>query len=194
MSIRHTTGLPRLIISLGILLTLTIGSVLAANIAIGNSNKPVEFGQGVYQLKACDSWIQLNLVTGPTGQFGAPSGYSALTGVSVQGLMPKQCPSTKFTIQALDSSTKVLPLYRTDQNLTLCSSRPFCVVGKNSESDLILTISASGIVNLINPDSYHSLTYDNSTGIYTFSFNQPGQLAQNVSTLTVQSTSNPTYG
>lgn len=190
MRIRLANGLPRLVISLGILFTLTVGSVLAANIAIGNSNNPVEFGQGVYQIKACDSWIQLNLVTGPTGQFGAPSGYSALTGVSVQGLMPKQCPSTKFTIQALDSSAKVLPLYRTDQNLTLCSSKPYCVIGKNSESDLILTISASGTVNLLNPDSYHSLTYDNSTGIYAFNFTQPGQLAQSVSTLTVQSASN----
>lgn len=172
-----------------IILVATLGSVLAANIAIGNSGKAAEFGQGVYQLKACDSWIQLNLVSGATGQYGAPSGLSALTGVTVQGLMPKQCPSTKFTVQALDSNSKVLPLYRTDQNSTLCSAKPYCVIGKNSESDLILTISPTGTVSLFNPDTYHQLTFDSSTGLYTFSFTQPGQLAQGISTLIIQSTS-----
>jgi len=171
-----------------IILVATLGSVLAANIAIGNSGKAAEFGQGIYQLRACDSWIQMNLVSGPTGQYGAPAGLSALTGVSVQSLMPKQCPSTKFTIQGLDATGKVLPLYRTDDTAALCSSKPYCVIGKNSESDLILTISSSGVVSLFNPDTYHRLTYDSSTGIYTFGFTQPGQLAQGIATLIIQST------
>lgn len=178
----------RAITGAAMILVATLGSVLAANIAIGNSGKAAEFGQGVYQLKACDSWIQMNLVSGPTGRYGAPAGLSALTGVSIQSLMPRQCPSTKFTVQALDSAGKVLPLYRTDETSALCSSKPFCVIGKNSQSDLILTISASGVVSLFNPDTYHQLTYDTATGIYTFSFTQPGQLAQGISTLIIQST------
>jgi hypothetical protein len=171
----------------GIILIASIGSVMAANIAIGNSNKAAEFGQGIYTMKACDTWIQLNLVTGPTGQYGAPAGLSALTGVTVQGLMPAKCPSTKFTIRALDSSAKILPLYRTDQYTTLCSSKPICIIGKNSESDLILVVSASGVVSLFNPDTYHQLAFNSSSGIYTFTFTQPGQLAQDISTLTIQS-------
>jgi hypothetical protein len=170
-----------------IVLVATLGSALAANIAIGNSPRGSEFGQGSFTIKACDTWISLNLVAGATGQYGAPAGLSALTGVSVQGLMPSQCPSTKFTFQALDSGGKVLPLYRTDQTASLCSTKPFCVIGKNSESDLILIISATGVVSLFNPDSYHQLNYNSTTGNYTFSFTQPSQLAQTISTLTVQS-------
>ena len=169
------------------MLAATFGSALAANIDMGNSAKGSEFGQGTFTIKACDTWIQLNLVAGATGQNGAPAGLSALTGVGVQGLMPTQCKSTKFTVQALDSTGKVLPLYRTDQTAALCSSKPFCVIGKNSESDLILQISSTGVVSLANSDSYHQLTYNSTTGVYTFSFTQPGQLAQSISTLTVQS-------
>ena len=164
----------------------TLGSSLAANIGIANSNNGSEFGQGVFTIKACDTWIQLNLVAGATGQYGAPAGLSALTGVSIQGLMPSQCRSTKFKFQALDSSGKVLPLYRTDKTDALCSSKPFCTT-KNSETDLILAISATGVVSLYNPDSYQQLSYNSTSGNYTFSFIQPGQLAQTISTLTVQS-------
>jgi hypothetical protein len=170
-----------------IVLVATIGSALAANIGIGNSDKGSEFGQGVFTIKACDTWIQLNLVAGATGQNGAPAGLSALTGINLEGLMPTQCRSTKFTLQALDSNGKVLPLYRTDQTGSLCSTKPFCVIGKNSESDLILVISSTGSVSLSNPDTYHQLSYNSTTGSYTFSFTQPGQLAQTISTLTVQS-------
>lgn len=170
-----------------IALVATLGSALAANIAIGNLPRGSEFGQGTFTIKACDTWIQLNLLAGATGQYGAPAGLSALTGVSVQGLMPLQCPSTKFTFQALDSSGKVLPLYRTSTSAELCSVKPLCVVGKNSESDLILAISASGVVSLFNPNSYHQLNFNSTTGMYAFSFTQPGQLAQTIATLTLQS-------
>ena len=175
-------------LGLALILFTGVGSVLAANIAIGNSKK-LEFGQGVYTIKACDTWIQLNLVSGPTGQYGAPAGLSALTGVTVQGLMPSQCKSTHFTIQAIDTSNKVLALYRTDGKTILCSSSPACVIGKNSASDLVLTIDSQATVSLSNPDSYHQMTYNSSKGLYTFTFTQPGQLARDISTLTIQSSS-----
>jgi hypothetical protein len=177
----------RAIVGAAIILIVILGSALAASIAIGNSNKPSEFGQGVFQLKVCDSWIQLNLVSGATGQYGAPAGYSALTGVSLQGLDVSQCKSKKFTIQAVDSSNNILPIYRTDKKVQMCSVNPGCVIGRNSESDLILMVSSSGIASLYNPDIYHQMTFDGSTGLYTFSFTQPGQLAQGISSLIIQS-------
>ena len=177
----------RAILGVSLILFTGIGSVLAANIAIGTSTKSREFGNGVFTIKACDSWIQLNLVNGPTGQYGAPAGLSALTGVTVQGLMPSQCKSTKFTIQAINSGGTILPLYRKGFQSGLCTSNPVCVIGRNSESDLILAVSASGVVSLYNYDFYHYLDYDSTTGMYTFSFFQPGQLARDISTLTIQS-------
>jgi hypothetical protein len=177
----------RAVLGAMIILVTTVGSVLAANIAIGNSGKGAEFGQGVFTIKACDTWIQLNLVNGPTGQYGAPAGLSALTGVTIQGLNPTACKSTKFTIQAIGSGTTVLPVYRTDKKSNMCTTMPVCVIGRNAESDLVLTIDSSASVSLYGSDSYHQLSFDSSSGIYSVSFTQPGQLARDISTLTIQS-------
>ena len=172
-----------------IILTASLGSVLAANIAIGNSDNTTEFGQGEFTLKACDSWIQLGLVSGATGQNGAPSGLSALTGITIQGLDASQCRSTQFTITALDSSNRTLPIYRTDDKSRMCTVTPICVISKSAESDLVIKVNSNGSVSLSDSDEYHSMSYSSSTGIYTISFDQPGQLARDISNLTIQSTS-----
>ena len=47
-----------------LLLTISIlASTFAGTITI-NSGKRIEFGQGVYNLKACDSFVNLNLRSG----------------------------------------------------------------------------------------------------------------------------------
>jgi hypothetical protein len=171
-----------------IILTASLGSVLAANIAIGNSDNTTEFGQGEFTLKACDSWIQLGLVSGATGQNGAPSGLSALTGITIQGLDASQCRFTQFTIRAVDASANPLPIFRTDGEASLCSSTP-CTIGANSESDLVVKVSASGVVGLNSSNPYRSLTFDDTLGVYQISFTQPGQLARDISDLTIQSAS-----
>lgn len=171
----------------GIILLASLGSALAANIAIGNSNQPREFGQGVFQIKACDSWIQMNLVSGATGQFGAPEGLSALTGLTIQGLDASQCPSTSFTIRAVGSASSVLPIYRTDKKVQMCTVNPVCVIGKTAESDVVLRVSSNGTVSLFGSNSFISMAYSNSTGIFTISFAQPGQLARDIADLTIQS-------
>ena len=173
----------------GIILIASLGSVLAANIAIGTSNNTTEFGQGEFTLKACDSWIQLDLISGSTGQNGAPEGLSALTGITIQGLDASQCKSIQFTINAIGISNNTLPIYRTDRKSQMCTVSPVCVIGKNAESDLVVNIGSDTVVSLPDSDSYHSMSYSSSTGIYTISFNQPGQLARDVSDLTIQSAS-----
>ena len=172
-----------------IILTASLGSVLAANIAIGNSGEVNEFGQGVFTLKACDSWIQMDLVNGATGQNGAPSGLSALTGITIQGLDASKCKSTRFTIRAIDSANKVLPIYRTDRKSRMCTVSPICVIGKTAESDLVIDVSSRSSVSLSDSDDDHNMSYNSSTGIYTISFDQPGQLARDISNLTIQSAS-----
>lgn len=170
-----------------VILVVSVGSVLAANISVGSANQPREFGQGIYQIKACDTWIQLNLVNGATGQYGAPSGFSALTGITIQGLDASQCKSTQFTIRAVDSSVTILPIYRTDGKVQMCTVKPLCVIGKTAESDLIISVSSKAAVSLLGADSFHSMSYSSSTGTYTISFAQPGQLAVDISNLTIQS-------
>ena len=164
----------------------SLGSSLAANISIGNSSGKVEFGQGQFTLKACDSWIQLNLISGATGQNGAPAGLSALTGITIEGLDATQCKSTKFTIQAIDQSLSPLPIYRTDGKSDLCSTKS-CVIGKSAESDLLVQVSAAGVVALSPTDLYRTMTFDSSLGVYKILFAKPGQLARDITDLTIQS-------
>ena len=47
-----------------VIVVASLGSSLASNIGIGDSEGKTEFGQGEFTLKACDSWIQLNLLAG----------------------------------------------------------------------------------------------------------------------------------
>jgi hypothetical protein len=171
-----------------IILLASLGSVLAANIAIGNSNNATEFGQGEFTLKACDSWIQLDLVSGPTGQNGAPEGLSALTGITIQGLDASQCKSTQFTIQAVGLNLDPLPIYRTDGKTSLCISTP-CSIGVSAESDIVVQVSATGVVALPTSNSYRSLSFDENLGIYKIAFTRPGQLARDITDITIQSAS-----
>ena len=164
----------------------SLGSSLASNVAIGDADGTTEFGQGTFTLKVCDSWIQLNLVSGATGQYGAPAGLSALTGITIQGLDASQCKSTRFTIQALDQSLSALPIYRTDGKPDLCS-KSFCQIGVNSESQLIFQVSSSGVVALTNPNQYRTMSFDDTFGIYEITFSKPAQLARDITNLTIQS-------
>jgi hypothetical protein len=171
----------------GVIALASLGSALASNISIGSSAGEVEFGQGEFTLKACDSWIQLNLLSGATGQYGAPAGLSALTGITIQGLNAAQCKSTQFTIAAIDQGLNPLPLYRTDGKSQLCSSNP-CQVGVTAKSDLIFQVSSSGVVGLRTADLYRTMTFDSSLGIYKIVFTKPAQLARDITNLTIQST------
>ena len=173
-------------IGASILLTATIGTALAANFAIGAPDISTEFGQGVYSLEACDSWIQLNVIAGPTGKYGAPGGFSALTGVSIEGLDASKCENTQFTIGAVGADAQDISLYRTDDSKNLCSDQ-ICTPGSTSQTSFALTINDSSNVSLVQTDGYHSLSYNNSTGVYTINFNQPTILASDVGQLTIQS-------
>jgi len=164
----------------------SLGSSLASNVAIGDGDGTTEFGQGEFTLKACDSWIQLNLISGTTGQYGAPAGLSALTGITIQGLDASQCKSTRFTIEAIDESLNPLPIYRTDGRSKLCSESS-CQVGVNSESQLLFQVSSSGVVALTNPNQYRTMSFDDALGIYEITFSKPAQLARDITNLTIQS-------
>jgi len=164
----------------------SLGSSLASNVAIGDGDGTTEFGQGEFTLKVCDSWIQLNLIPGTTGQYGAPAGLSALTGITIQGLDASQCKSTRFTIQAIDQSLSPLPIYRTDGESKLCSDAP-CQIGVSAESELIFQVSSTGVVALTNPNQYRTIRFDDTLGIYEITFAKPAQLARDITNLTIQS-------
>ena len=171
-----------------VIFTSSVGSVLASGINVNDSTNGTEFGRGIYLIKACDSWIQLNLVAGETGSNGAPAGYSALTGITISGLDVAKCTSKKLSIGARSSNGSVLPLYRTDRQKFMCSQKA-CVIGSNAQANFDLVVSAKKVVSLSVSNSYHSLSYNSSTATYTVTFTQPAILATDVSSLIIQSSS-----
>ena len=177
----------RAVIGAGVIVLASLGSSLAANVAIGGSDGTTEFGQGEFTLKVCDSWIQLNLISGATGEYGSDSdGLSALTGITIEGLDASQCKSTSFTIQAFGQSVSLLPIYRTDGKSKLCSDSP-CQIGTSAESDLVFQVDSTGDVSLESPDQYRSMSFDDTLGIYEITFAKPAQLARDITNLTIQS-------
>jgi len=151
----------------------SIGSVLAANNSI-SMPQISEFGQGVYEIKACDSWVKLDLIPGETGTYGAPAGISPLIGLNVSGLDTKACAGTKLTFKARDAGSAELPLYVSS--------------GSRELSSIVLQISNNSSVSLESSDKYRSLSYSSTTGIYKISFLNPASNAAEVDRLTIEST------
>jgi hypothetical protein len=99
----------KLYLGASILLFSGFGSILAANIIITSPGKTHEFGQGEYQISACDSWVTLDLIEGATGESGAPGGLSPLNGISIQGLDTNRCVNTEIELAIRDSRGMAYP-------------------------------------------------------------------------------------
>jgi hypothetical protein len=169
-----------------ILLVTGMGSILAANIVISTPSKGQEFGQGEYRIKACDTWVTLDLLEGSTGEAGAPDGYSPLTGITIQGLDTKQCANTRFQIGVLNSHGLALPLYRTDGLVQMCGLSD-CTVHPPDNQEVSILIDGQGTLTLTSQDQFQNLNFDSQTGSYRVLFSQPGILANDVGRLTIQS-------
>jgi hypothetical protein len=150
----------------------SIGSVLAASSSIMTPTK-LEFGQGVFQIKACDSWVTLNLIAGATGTYGAPAGISPLMGMSISGLNTKTCAGVAFTLKAKDANSLDLPLYLAKRSAKI--------------SSVIVKVAADSTVGLDTTDQYRTLSYSSNTGIYTITFTSPASTAPEVAQLTIES-------
>ena len=93
-------------LNIGIFLLImgVLGSTFAANISLSGGRQ--EFGQGIFQVKACDQWVGINLVTGE----GAANPY--VVNVEILGLDPRQCLGTIFRIKFFSTgSTTPLPVF-----------------------------------------------------------------------------------
>jgi hypothetical protein len=176
----------KLYVGIAIIAAVGLSSIFAASISITKPHSVTEFSQGVYKIKACDSFIRMNLISGETGVLGAPAGLSPLTGISIVSLNPHACKNTTFTIDAYDSSSIQTPLYRTDGQVALCSDSA-CTPGANSQNDVVVNIDGVGNVALASPDEFHAISYDSKTAIYRITFAQPTVLANDVGSLTIQS-------
>lgn len=170
----------KVLLIFSILLTISyIASTFAANITL-NTNNRVEFGQGVYNLKACDDFINLSL--GATA--ADTNGISKVNRIFINGFDKSKCKNRNFTIKIFKVNSSV------PENL-------FNIGGGNTANRVKISVSDAGIVSLINMsesdvgsgDSYHSLSY--SSGTYTVTFVDPLLSVPDVSRTTIESANNP---
>ncbi len=170
----------------GLLITILtgIGSIFAGNFSMGNASSAVEFGQGVYQIEACDDWVRVNISTGATGEFGAPEGLSALTGVVISSLDTRACAGTEFTIAAFDEENNPLPIYRTDGLSGMCSD-----IGCAGPTEIKLQIDNAGNLTSSIPASLYLIDQNPMTADFTITFVNPAILANSVGRLNIQTAS-----
>ena len=143
---------------------LALGSTLAASINL-NSGTPVEFGQGIVQVTACDS----NVVVEPISEFvnGNPGNFM-FSGITLSDIdstdqsgSSEGCLGKGFTIKALDSNGNYL---QDEYTITVGSSG-------YSSSDGTITFSGAGTQN----------------GTATLTFRNPTISARDVFRITVES-------
>jgi hypothetical protein len=189
------------IIGFGLLALSVVGFTFAANLSIGKDSK-LEFGQGLYQITACDQWIGIKL--NPTA--ASYGGNSRVANINISGLDvldTNKCRGVDFRIQLRDVSDAVMPLFedRTDPNNSILVDRLLFNVSNNQSTDrrnalsfyngygVLVTSSISGTGGYAYDNSQY-LSYNGSTGIYTVIFNYPQATMSAVYSLTVQSARN----
>jgi len=171
-----------------------IGAGLAQTITL-NGNGTVEFGQGVVELKACDSFITISLepsstIYSGTRANGQPySNLSRARGIKLTGLDTKACAGKKIKIQLFNSeTTTAMSLYTDASSLTVDRA----IVAINSDK----TMSREDALTLINGkgqdigyfDSYQYVDYNANRAEYTVIFAYPLALMADVTRVSLEST------
>ena len=173
-----------------------LGSSFAANISLSGGRK--EFGQGIYQIKACDQWVGIGLTVGANTQ----SNY--VKTVRLYGLDPRLCKGNIFRIKLFPTgSTTPLNMYKGAGATTALSDSVTATtlvtrITNNSYTGSTQTAYetwAYDAVTLIDPqgrdisygDDYETIDYAINTGVYTIYLTYPMALAAQVGSVTIES-------
>ena len=185
-------------LNLGIFLLIlgVLGSTFAANISL-NSGSKKEFGQGVFQIKACDQWVGVGLTTGQ----GAQNTYVA--NVRLIGLDPRGCKGTIFRIKFYPTgSTTAMPMYlgagtTTAANDSVTATSLVTKITNTSytgNTQALYDAWATDAVTLIDPqgrdigyaDTYELIEYVPETGVYSIVLTYPRAIAASVASITIE--------
>jgi hypothetical protein len=174
-----------------------LGTSFAANITL-NGGQRKEFGQGIYQIKACDQWVGIGLTVGANTQ----SDY--VKTVRLYGLDPRLCKGNIFRIKLFPTgSTTPLNMYK---GAGATSALSDSVTATTLVTRIINTdytgntktaydAWAYDAVTLVDPqgrdisfgDDYETIDYAINTGVYTIYFTYPMALAAQVASVTIES-------
>jgi hypothetical protein len=180
---RSSLSRKKLLIGLALVIA-TIGTTLATTLTI-NTNNRVTFGQGIYQIRACDGWIKISFEKTDTASGVMDNGtrVQAVSAVNVDSFNSLACKNTNFKIKLFKTGVaSALNLY-TQENST-------------ASNQVWLSVDNSGVVTLLDTtgtnlgefgDTAVGLGMDSETGRYTIYFFTPLQPASNVNSYTVES-------
>lgn len=170
---------PSFIVGCALLVLATFGSVLAQSVSLGPSGG-TEFGQGYFQVVACDTWVGIQLNPSPSTFSGisingtAYTSESRVKSIQISGLDTQRCAgkNLKFTLTNTETST-VLPIFTDVDSLTV--SRALVTVNSNTSISraLALTIIDGNNQNIGSANAYQALSYASATSIYTLEFTYP---------------------
>ena len=151
-------------------------STLAGTITI-NANNRIEFGQGVYNLKACDSFVQLD------PRSGSGANLTKVQFLDLSGFDKKKCKNKYFAIRFQSNGTNLALFSNGSKRVVLrvdTADEPnvslVYIYGDTPGSD----IPAIG-------DGLQRLTYSSSTGAYTVEFLNPIVTVSSVTGTTFES-------
>ena len=191
----------KLFLGFGFLALAFAGSTIAANITLSSGR--IEFGQGVYQIRACDQYV------GIEPQSGTGEDLDYVKRIVISSLDALNCRGSEIRINLFSDASPEVPLvlFEGDQGLdlnrvllrvstdpnTIRATTVGFVTGDRSRSRppavlfTQLQVDGSGRVN----DSYQILTYTPSSGLYIIEFVVPLALVEEVDRFTIQSSPTP---
>jgi len=192
----------KLFIGFSLLALAFASSTIAANITLSSGR--IEFGQGVYQIRACDQYVGIEPQSGSGGDLGyvkriVISGLDALNcrGREIRiNLFSNASPSVPLVLFIGDQGrdlNRVLLRVSTDSNTVRATAVGFVTGdrrGGRPPRDLPpevyftqLQLDGSGQAN----DSFQKLTYTPSDGLYIIEFVDALALVEDVDRFTIQS-------
>jgi len=166
------------------LVFVTVGTTLATTLTI-NINNRVTFGQGIYQIRACDGWIKISFEKTDTASGVMDNGtrVQAVSAVNIDSFNSLACKNTNFKIKLFKTGVSTALNLYTQEDST-------------PSNQVWLSVDNSGLVTLLDTsgtdlgefgDTAVGLGMDSDTGRYTIYFFTPLQPASNVNSYTVES-------
>jgi hypothetical protein len=180
---RSSLSRKKLLIGLALVIA-TIGTTLASTLTI-NTNNRVTFGQGIYQIRACDGWIKISFEKTDTagGVMDNGSMVQAVSAVNIDSFNSLACKNTNFKIKLFKTGVATaLDLYT--QEDSTASDQVWLSVDNNG---LVTLLDTNGANLSEFGDSAVGLGMDSDTGRYIIQFFTPLQPASNVDSYTVES-------
>jgi hypothetical protein len=177
-----------------------LGTTFAANITL-NGGQRKEFGQGIFQIKACDQWVGIGLTAGS----GSQNAY--VKNLKLYGFDPRLCLGRVFRIKLfatgnanslnlyLDESSTAgftdtaTSLALLDTSTAYSSSYPIYpdYTPYQSWASDAVTINNKWGKNIGWGNGYLYIDYTLNTGVYTIVFTTPLAVVSQVTSVTIES-------